>query len=118
MDDEMENNRIILEQNEKFEWLVKFPDRRIKNFGMFNDNKLLALEYIYDNSICISRKQIINDRFTKIGNDVLEMIPTMREQVTVINKETGKLEFSREKFRKNVEINRNNLLNIYKRKKH
>lgn len=47
----------------------------------------------------------------KIYNENLEVIPTTREQVTTYNKETRKREFSREKFLKNAEINRNNYIN-------
>lgn len=54
-------NRLILEQNETAEWIVKFPDGYIENFGMFEDNKMLALEYIYDNCFCILREQVNNE---------------------------------------------------------
>ncbi len=46
-------NVLVLDLNERGEWLVKFPDGTIENFGMLLEGKLAAYEFIYRNSICV-----------------------------------------------------------------
>ncbi len=48
---------LSLEQNERREWIVKFSDGYTESFG---NSKLLALEYIYYNCICVLKGEINN----------------------------------------------------------
>lgn len=49
---------LTLEQNKIGEWLVCFSDNHVENFGLFEDAKLNALEYIYHNCISTLRKEV------------------------------------------------------------
>ncbi len=51
-------NALVLDQNDREEWLVKFPDGTVENFGLLSVGKLAALEYIYRNSICVFTREI------------------------------------------------------------